>query len=41
MNDPIASAYARRVLRGVITINDVPETKREIVRRMLEETTGL
>lgn len=40
MNDPIASAYARRILRGAITIDDVPETKRDAVRRILEEMTN-
>lgn len=39
MNDPIAAAYARRILRGNITINDVPEKKREIVKTMLEDLT--
>lgn len=36
MGDPIAAAYARRVQRGAITIEDVPESKREAVREILE-----
>lgn len=37
MNDPIARAYARRIRREVITIDDVPEEKREIVKIIMEE----
>lgn len=36
MADPIAAAYARRVKRGEITVEDVPEPKREAVREILE-----
>lgn len=36
MKDPIAAAYARRIKRGRITIDDVPEQKREAVRDILE-----
>lgn len=36
MTDPIAAAYARRVQRGAITIEDVPESKRDAVREILE-----
>ena len=36
MKDPIAAAYARRIKRGSITIDDVPEQKREAVRKILE-----
>lgn len=33
----IAKAYARRILRGEITLDDVPESIRDEVRRILEE----
>lgn len=36
MADPIAAAYARRIKRGAITIEDVPESKREAVEAILE-----
>lgn len=36
MKDPIAAAYARRIKRGSITIEDVPKQKREAVREILE-----
>ena len=35
MKDPIAAAYARRIKRGSIIIDDVPEQKREAVREIL------
>lgn len=35
MNDPIAAAYARRIKRGAITIEQVPERKREAVEEIL------
>lgn len=38
MADPIAAAYARRIKRGAITIDDVPEKKREAVRAILAES---
>ena len=38
MADPIAAAYARRIKRGSITIEDVPEQKREAVREILESS---
>lgn len=38
MKDPIAAAYARRIKRGSITIDDVPEQKREAVREILAES---
>lgn len=37
MKDPIAAAYARRIKRGAITIEDVPSPKREAVRAILVE----
>lgn len=33
---PIVDAYVRRILRGIITIDDVPETIREDVRKALD-----
>lgn len=33
---PIVDAYVRRILRGTITIDDVPETIREDVRKDLD-----
>lgn len=33
----IVNAYVRRIKRGVITIDDVPELIREDVRKALEE----
>lgn len=33
----IINAYVRRIKRGTITIDDVPETIREEVRVVLEE----
>ena len=36
MNDAIARAYYRRIKNGVITIEDVPEPKREVVQEMLD-----
>lgn len=33
----IANAYARRIKRGTITIEDVPESIREAVEKILEE----
>lgn len=39
MTDPIAAAYARRIKRGRITIEDVPEQKREAVREILDQET--
>lgn len=33
----IVNAYVRRIKRGVITIDDVPESIREDVRKALEE----
>lgn len=38
MADPIAAAYARRIKRGAITLEDVPEQKREAVREILEHS---
>ena len=32
----IASAYARRIKRGKITIDDVPENLRELVQAILD-----
>lgn len=37
MASPIAKAYARRIKRGTITINDVPENIREEVETLLIE----
>ena len=41
MNDsrlqPIIMAYVRRIKRGTITINDVPENIREDVQKIIEE----
>lgn len=37
MADPIAAAYARRIKRGAITIDDVPEQKREAVREIIDQ----
>lgn len=34
----IINAYVRRIKRGVITIDDVPEVIREEVRKALEES---
>ena len=33
---PIVDAYVRRILRGTITIDDVPDTIREDVRKALD-----
>lgn len=38
MANAIAKAYARRILRGEITIEDVPERIREDVKTLLSET---
>lgn len=35
--DAIAKAYVRRIERGVITIDDVPESIRPLVEEMLED----
>lgn len=35
---PIVDAYVRRIKRGIITIDDVPETIREEVRRVLNNS---
>ena len=35
---PIVDAYVRRIKRGTITIDDVPETIREEVRRVLSNS---
>ena len=35
---PIVDAYVRRIKRGTITIADVPETIREEVRRVLNNS---
>lgn len=35
---PIVDAYVRRIKRGTITIDDVPETIREEVRRVLNNS---
>lgn len=37
MSNPIAAAYARRIKRGEITIEDVPERIREDVRAIIGE----
>lgn len=37
MADPIAAAYARRIKRGAITIEDVPDQKREAVQAILDQ----
>nr|DAU21064.1 MAG TPA: hypothetical protein [Caudoviricetes sp.] len=37
MADPIAAAYARRIKRGAITIDDVPKQKREAVQEILDQ----
>ena len=34
---PIIMAYVRRIKRGTITINDVPENIREDVQKIIEE----
>lgn len=36
-NSAIINAYARRIKRGVITIDDVPQNIREDVKKTLEE----
>lgn len=33
---PIVDAYVRRIIRGTITIDDVPDTIREDVRKALD-----
>lgn len=33
----MAKLYARRVMRGAMTIDDVPERWREDVKKMIEE----
>lgn len=35
---PIVDAYVRRIKRGTITIDDVPETIREEVRKVLNNS---
>lgn len=35
MANPIAEAYARRIKRGTITIEDVPETIRKEVEKLI------
>ena len=37
MANPIAQAYARRIQRGAITIEDVPEKIKKEVQKVLEE----
>mgnify|MGYP004504633227 CR=1 FL=1 len=37
-NKAIINAYVRRIKRGSITIDDVPEEIRDEVRQALEET---
>lgn len=37
-NTAIINAYVRRIKRGVITINDVPEIIRERVKSALEKS---
>ena len=37
---PIIDAYVRRIKRGVITVDDVPEEIREDVRKELEFKIG-
>lgn len=37
-NKAILNAYVRRIKRGTITINDVPEEIREEVRKVLEKS---
>lgn len=39
MPSAIAKAYARRIVRGEITIDNVPERIRDEVRSILEETS--
>ena len=37
MSNPIAEAYARRIQRGVITIEDVPAPIEKAVKKILEK----
>lgn len=37
-NKAILNAYVRRIKRGTITIDDVPEEIREEVRKVLEKS---
>lgn len=38
MANPIAEAYARRIKRGTITIDDVPEPMRKAVQDILKKS---
>ena len=40
MSSAIAKAYVRRILRGEITIDDVPERIRESVEQLLKDSLG-